>query len=77
VSSSRQATVHRSYQPEPGYMKSAIELLLKKSVSKKAAEPAPKPEGHDATTLVRNTEGVSRVEQRPDRSSEITYPAAL
>jgi hypothetical protein len=27
--------------------------------------------------IVRNTEGVSHIEQRPDRPSEITYPAAL
>jgi hypothetical protein len=39
VRSSKQATVYRSYRPDSGYMESALELLLKKSV-KEAAHPA-------------------------------------
>jgi hypothetical protein len=43
----------------------------------KAAEPAPEPDSCNDAAKVRNTEEVSHVEQRPDRPSEITYPAAL
>ena len=50
----------------------ALELLLKKSVGNMAAERAPEPDSRNDTANVRNTEGVSHVEQRPYRPSEIT-----
>jgi hypothetical protein len=40
---------------------------------KKAAEPAPEPDSRNDTAIVRNTEGVSHVDQRPDRPSEIDH----
>jgi hypothetical protein len=47
-------------------------FILDCHAKKKAAEPAPKPDScHDAA-IVRNTEEVSHVEQRPDRPSETT-----
>jgi len=38
----------------------------------KPAEPAPEPDGRNDGAIVRDIEGVSHVEQRPDRPSEIT-----
>jgi len=43
----------------------------------KAAEPAPEPDSCNDAAIVRNTEEVRHVEQRLDRPSETTYPAAL
>jgi hypothetical protein len=43
----------------------------------KPAKPAPEPDGRNDGAIVRDTEGVSHVEQQADRSSEITWPAAL
>jgi 5-methylcytosine-specific restriction endonuclease McrBC GTP-binding regulatory subunit McrB len=37
-----------------------------------AAEPTPEPNGRNDGAIVRDTEWVSHVEQRPDRPSEIT-----
>ena len=45
--------------------------------NQKPAEHTPEPDGRNDAAIDRNTEGVSHVEQRPDRPSEITYPAAL
>jgi hypothetical protein len=41
----------------------ALELLLKKSVSNMAAERIPKPDSCNDAAIVRNTEGVSHVDQ--------------
>ncbi len=46
--------------------------LRKFHESNMAAEPAPKSDSCNDVAIVRNTEGVSDVDQRPDRSSEIT-----
>jgi hypothetical protein len=40
--------------------------------NEKAAEPAPEPDSSNDAAMVRNTEEVSHVEQRHDRSSQIT-----
>jgi hypothetical protein len=57
---------------------SAIYRFILERSENEAAEPAPKPDGRNDGAIVRDTEGVSHhVEQRPDRSSEITWPAAL
>jgi hypothetical protein len=40
--------------------------------SKKAAEPAPDPDSCNDAAMVTNGKGVSHVEQRPDRSLEVT-----
>jgi hypothetical protein len=49
--SKRSIIVSREYMDAPDYCTQAVELLLKKSVSKKAAEPAPEPDGRDGTKL--------------------------
>ena len=46
-------------------------FILDRHAKQKAAEPAPKPDSCNDTAVVRHTEGVSHVEQRPDRPSEI------
>ena len=38
---------------------------------------AAEPDSSNDAAIVRNTKGVSHVEQRPDRPSETTYPTAL
>jgi hypothetical protein len=43
----------------------------------KPVEPAREPDGRNDGAIVRDTEGVSHVEKRPDRPSEIKWPAAL
>jgi hypothetical protein len=65
-------TVTRTYRHEPDDCARALALLLKKPINK-AAEP----DSCNDAAIVRNTEEVSHVEQRPDRPSENTYPAAL
>ena len=42
-----------------------------------AKKIAAEPDSCNDAAIVRNTEGVSHVDQRPDRPSETTYPAAL
>ncbi len=42
-----------------------------------AKKIAAEPDSCNDAAIVRNMEGVSHVEQRPDRPSETTYPAAL
>ncbi len=62
--------VVREYRHSRNECVRALELLLKKSVSNMATEPAPKSNScNDAT--VTNTEEVNHVEQRLDRPSEI------
>jgi hypothetical protein len=41
-------------------------------LNKKAVEPAPEPDSCNDAAIMRYTEGVSHVEQRPERPSEIT-----
>jgi hypothetical protein len=47
VSAPNKTVVSRTYKPAPDECARALELLLKKSVSKKAAEPAPELDSHD------------------------------
>ena len=47
----RPAIVTRDYQPGLDHCARALELLLSKSRNKKAAEPAPEPDGHDGTKV--------------------------
>jgi hypothetical protein len=68
--SKRTVTVSRAYRPDPDYCIRALAMLLEKPV-KEAVEPAPEPDSCNDAAIVRNTEGVSHVEQRPDRPSEI------
>jgi hypothetical protein len=77
MSGSKQITVLRVFRATPDVCAEALELLLKKSVSEMAAGPVPEPDTCNEAAIVRNTEEVSRIEQRPDRPSETTYPAAL
>jgi hypothetical protein len=64
--------VVRQYRYSRNECVRALELLLKESVSNMAAEPAPKTDSCNDVAIVRNTEEVSHLEQRFDRSSEIT-----
>ena len=63
--------VVREYRHSRNECVCALELLLKKSVSNMAAEPAPEPDSCNDAAIVRNTEEVSHVEQRLDRPSQI------
>jgi hypothetical protein len=73
----RSLVVSREYRAARDYCAQAVELQLKKSVSKKAAESASEHNDRNDATIVRNKEGGEHVEQRPDKPSESTYPAAL
>jgi len=42
-----------------------------------AKKIAAEPDSCNDAAIVRNTKGVSHVDQRPDRPSETTYPATL
>jgi len=65
-----------TYRPRPGATPAA-ELSALSAVykfvleTKKAAEPASEPDSRNDAAIVSNTEGVSYVEQRPHRPSEI------
>ncbi len=59
--------VVREYRHSRNECVRALELLLKKSVSNMAAERTPEPDSCNDAAIVRNTEGVSHVEQRLDR----------
>jgi hypothetical protein len=50
--------------------------MQKYQENEKPAESAPEPDGCNDAAIVTNTEEVSHVEQRLDRPSETTYPAA-
>jgi hypothetical protein len=50
----------------------ALELLLKKAISNMAAERIPEHDSCNDAAIATNTEEVSDVEQRYDRSSQIT-----
>jgi hypothetical protein len=47
-------------------------FILDCHAKKMAVEPAPEPDGRDDAAIVRYTKEVSHVEQRHDRSSQIT-----
>jgi hypothetical protein len=64
--------VVRRYEPSPDPCARALEVLLSPTVSKKAAGPAAEPDGRNDAAIVRDTEGVSHVEQKPDRPFEVT-----
>jgi hypothetical protein len=72
MSGSKQITVLREFRATPDVCVDALELLLKKSVSEMAAGPVPEPDTCNDAAIVRNTEEVSDVDHRPDRSSEVT-----
>jgi hypothetical protein len=66
------------YQPrEDATLKSELDALaaayrfLIESSQEKAAKPAPEPNDRNDAAIVGHMEGVSHVEQRPDRPSEI------
>jgi hypothetical protein len=51
--------------------------IQKYQKNEKSVGPAPEPDSCNDAAIVRNTEEVSDVEQRPDGTSETTYPTAL
>jgi hypothetical protein len=51
---------------------SALAAIYAFILNKKAAEPAPDPDRSNDAAMVTNGKGVSHVEQRPDRSLEVT-----
>ena len=69
--------VVREYRHSQDECIRALELVLKKAISNMAAERAPEPDSCNDAAIVTNTEEVSYVEQRLDRPSEVTRPAAL
>jgi hypothetical protein len=71
VSRAPHIVVSRTYRAAPDECARALTLLLKKPVIKEVAEPAPEPDSCNDAAIVRNTEGVSHVEQRPDGPLEI------
>ena len=56
---------------EVNVLANAYRFILDCHAKKMAAEPAPESDSCDDAAIVRNTEGVSHVEQRADRPSEI------
>jgi hypothetical protein len=52
MSSSKQITVLREFRATPDVCAEALELLLKKSISEMAAEPAPEPDGSDGIKVL-------------------------
>jgi hypothetical protein len=71
------SVVVREYRHSRNECIRALELLLKKSVGNMVAEPTPEPDSCNDASRARNPEEVSHVEQRHDRPSEVTRPAAL
>ena|SRR3712207_5549236 len=61
-------------EAESNVLANVYRLVLDCHAKQMAAEPD---SCNDAATIVRNTEEVRHVEQRLDRPSETTYPAAL
>jgi hypothetical protein len=63
MSARKTITVIRTYRPEPEDCTRALELLLKKSSSKKATGPAPEPSGRDGTTIKGDSADVPIVQE--------------
>ena len=59
-------------EAELNVLASVYRFILDCHAMKMAAEPAPEPDSCNDAAIVRNTEEVSHVEQRHDRSSQIT-----
>jgi hypothetical protein len=59
-------------EAEVNVLANVYRFTLDCHAKKKAAEPAPKADSCNDVAIARNTEGVTDVDQRPDRSSEIT-----
>jgi hypothetical protein len=57
---------------EVNVLANVYRFILDCHAKKAAAEPAPEPDSSNDAAIVRNTEEVSHVEQRHDRSSQIT-----
>jgi hypothetical protein len=66
------SVVVREYRLSQDECVRALELLLTKSISNMAAERAAESDSCNSAAIVRNTKGVSHVNQRPNRPSEIT-----
>ena len=64
--------VVREYRHSQDECVRALELLLKKAISNMAAERIPEHDSCNDAAIATNTKGVSHVEQRHDRSSQIT-----
>ena len=60
-------------EAESNVLANVYRLVLDCHAKQMAAEP----DSCNDDSIVRNTEGVSHVEQRPDRPPETAYPAAL
>jgi hypothetical protein len=60
-------------EAEVDMLANVYRFILDCHAKKEAAEP----DSSNNAAIVRNTEEVSHVEQRPDRPSETTYPATL
>jgi len=72
---------HISYTPHldatPEVELAALTACYRFILDCHAKKIAAEPDSCNDAAIVRDTEGVSHVEQRPDRPSESTYPAAL
>jgi hypothetical protein len=64
-------------EAEVNMLANIYRFILDCHAKKEAAEPAPKPDICNDAAVVRHTEGVSHVEQRPDRPSEIDHQRLL
>jgi hypothetical protein len=70
--------LEKSEESEVSVLTKIYALAMQKyQEDEKPAESAPEPDSCNDAAVVRNTEEVSHVEQRPDRPSGTTYPAAL
>jgi hypothetical protein len=71
-------TLEKLEESEVSVLTKIYALAMQKSQEReKPAERAPEPDSCNDAAKVRNTKEVGHVEQRPDRRSETTYPAAL
>jgi hypothetical protein len=64
-------------EAEVNALANVYRFILDSRAKKMAAEPAPKPDSCNDAAVVRHTEGVSHVEQRPHRPSEIDHQRLL
>jgi hypothetical protein len=64
-------------EAELSVLAAVYRFILDCHAKKMAAEPAPKPDSCNDAAVVRHTEGVSHVEQRPHRPSEIDHQRLL
>jgi len=66
VSARGTPVVERRYHASPDACTRAVEVLLNRSATKKAAEPAPEPDGRDDAAVVGHREEVTHVKQLPN-----------